>query len=177
MAFVRPEEVVKNFGLEPGMTVADFGCGSGYYSLAAAKMIGDHGKVFAIDVQKELLESVKSNARLNNLNNIEFIWADLEIPEGSHLAPDSVDLVIISNILFQAEDQTAVAKEAFRVLKNKGRLAVMEWSESFGGLGPRPENVVKKDKCEKIFIEQGFILDKEFEPGEHHYGLIFAKHV
>lgn len=175
--FVRPEEVIKNFGLEPGMTMADFGCGSGHYTLAAAKIVGDHGKIFAIDVQKDLLESVKSGARLNNLNNIEFVWADLEIPKGSRLAPESVDLVIISNILFQAEDQMAVAKEAFRILKNKGRAAVIEWSESFGNLGPRPEDVVKKDEAKKIFMEQGFVLDKEFEPGEHHYGLIFVKHV
>lgn len=175
--FVRPEEVIKNFDLGPGIAVADFGCGSGHYTLAAAKIVGDYGKVYAIDVQKELLESVKSTARLNNLNNIEFIWADLETSEGSRLAPDSVDLVIISNILFQAEDKIAVAKEAFRILKNKGRAAVIEWSESFGNLGPRPEDVVKKDGAKKIFLEQGFALDKEFEPGEHHYGLIFAKHV
>lgn len=159
------------------MTMADFGCGSGYYSLAAAKIVGDHGKVFAIDVQKDLLEAVKSNARLNNLNNIEFVWADLEIPEGSRLTLESVDLVIISNILFQAGDRMAVAKEAFRILKNKGRVAVIEWSESFGNLGPRPEDIIKKDECKKKFVEQGFILDKEFEPGEHHYGLIFIKHV
>jgi len=177
MAFVRPEEAIKNFGLEPGMMVADFGCGSGHYSLAAAKIVGDLGKVFAIDVQKELLESVKSAARLNNLNNIEFVWADLESSEGSRLNPDSIDLVIVSNILFQAENRPAVAKEAFRILKNKGRLAVIEWSESFGNLGPRSEDIVKKDEAKKIFMEQGFVLEKEFEPGDHHYGLIFAKHV
>lgn len=159
------------------MIVADFGCGSGHYTLAAAKIVADLGKVFAIDVQKELLESVKSGARLHNLNNIEFVWTDLENSEGSRLAPDSVDFVIISNILFQAGNRLAVAKEAFRVLKNKGRVAVIEWSESFGNLGPRPDDVVKKDEAKKIFMEQGFVLDKEFEPGEHHYGLIFVKHV
>lgn len=175
MAFVRPEEVVKNFGLEPGMVVADFGCGSGHYTIAAAKIVSKNGTVYAIDVQKEMLQAVKSRAEINNLKNIEIIWADLEAPEGSHLASGSLDFVIISNILFQAENHGQIAKEAFRVLKNEGRVAMIEWLESFGGLGPRPEDIVSRDNCKKIFTEEGFILDKEFDPGEHHYEIIFHK--
>jgi ubiquinone/menaquinone biosynthesis C-methylase UbiE len=175
MAFVRPEEVVKSFGLEPGMAVADFGCGSGHYTIAAAKLVSETGTIYAIDVQKDLLEAVKSLAGINNLKNVEIIWADLEKLQGSRLDNDSVDFVIISNILFQAENRSQIAKEAFRILKNNGKIAVIEWLESFGGLGPRPEDIVSRDNCKKIFIKEGFVLDREFDPGEYHYGMIFHK--
>jgi ubiquinone/menaquinone biosynthesis C-methylase UbiE len=175
MAFVRPEEVVKNFGLEPGMAVADFGCGSGHWTIAAAKLLGKSGTVYAIDVQKELLQAIKSYAEVNNLKNIEIIRADLEAAEGSHLANGSLDFIIISNILFQADNRGQIAKEAFRVLKNKGKVAVIEWLESFGGLGPRPEDIISRDDCKKIFLGEGFVLAREFNPGEYHYGMIFYK--
>jgi ubiquinone/menaquinone biosynthesis C-methylase UbiE len=126
--FVRPEETIKEFELEPGMVVADFGCGSGHYTVAAAKRVGDTGRVYALDVQKDLLQAVKSTAELNNLKNIEIIWADLDIPLGSRLADNSVDFVIISNILFQTENRLQITKEALRILKDGGKVAVIEWA-------------------------------------------------
>lgn len=174
--FARPEEIVKKyFDLQPGMIVADFGAGSGHYTLAAAKIAGDSGKVYAIDVQKDLLERIKSHSEEEGLKNVEIIWADLDKPDGSGLSEESVDFVIISNLLFQVEDKNAAAKEAFRVLKKGGRAAVIDWSDSFGGTGPHSEKVFSKQECEKIFLETRFVLDDEFEAGEHHYGFIFKK--
>ncbi len=176
MAFVKPEEIVKKyFHLQPGMVVADFGAGSGFYTLAAAEAVGDSGKVYAVDIQKDLIEKIKSRAEDEGLKNVEIVWADLEKEEGSKFAENSIDFIIISNILFQVPDKVSVVNEAFRVLKNGGELAVLDWSESFGGLGPRPENVFTREACEKIFLEGGFVLDEEFEAGEHHYGVIFKK--
>lgn len=175
MAFVRPEEVVKNFGLEPGMAVADFGCGSGHYTIAAANLIGKTGTVYAIDVQKELLQAVKSHAEINNLKNIEIIWADLEAPEGSHLASGSLDFVIISNILFQAENHGQIAKEAFRVLKSRGKTAAIEWEKGPGKVGPVLEKRISKEEVQQIFLQEGFKIEREFQPGENHYGLMFMK--
>ncbi|MCX6731508.1 MAG: methyltransferase domain-containing protein [Candidatus Parcubacteria bacterium] len=182
--FVRPEEVIKEFDLEPGMTVADFGCGSGHYTVAAAKRVGEKGRVYALDIQKDLLQAVKSAAEFNNLKNIEITWADLDLPQGSRLADKSVDFAIISNILFQAEKREQIAKEALRILKDGGRVAVIEWAaegeprqgrEKIGKTGPAPEKRVAKEEAGKIFLEQGFKLEKEFQPGDNHYGLIFKK--
>jgi len=176
MAFIKPEEIVrKNFGIQPGMAVADFGAGSGHYTFAVAENFGDSGVVYAIDVQKDLLEKIKSRAEEDGLKGVEIIWADLDKEEGSRLAGDSLDFAIISNLLFQSENKPAVAKEVWRTLKSGGRAGVVDWSESFGGLGPKPEDIFSKQECEKLFLETGFILEKEFEAGEHHYGLIFKK--
>jgi len=175
MPFVRPEETIEMFDLSPGMVVADFGCGSGHYAIAAAKRVGEHGRVYAIDVQKELLQSIKSTAEINHLKNIEIVWADLDLPQGSRLADNSLDFVIISNILFQAENKEELAREASRVLKNNGKTAVIEWDASDGKTGPAKEKRVTKEEAKKIFLERGFKLFREFQPGDNHYGLIFEK--
>lgn len=187
---------MKNFGLEPGMAVADFGCGSGHYTIAAARIVSPPaggGTVYAIDVQKELLQAVKSHAEINNLKNIEIVWADLEVTEGSHLASNSLDFVIISNILFQAENRGQIAKEAFRVLKSGGKTAVIEWAvgdeprsprseagcqgreREPGKVGPVLEKRISKEEVQQIFLQEGFKMGREFQPGENHYGLIFMK--
>ncbi len=173
--FVRPDEVVKSFGLEHGMIVADFGSGSGHYVFAVSKLIGDKGIVYAIDIQKDLLQATKNTAEMGGLKNVEIIWADLDEEKGSHLADNLVDFIIISNILFQAEKKEQIVKEAFRILKSGGRTAVIEWEKKEGLAGPAMEQRISKDNSQGIFLSQGFKLEKEFQPGDNHYGLIFKK--
>lgn len=175
MPFVRPEEIIKKIGIEPGMVVADFGAGSGHYSIAAAKIVRNTGKVYSIDIQKELLAAIKSTAALNNLSNIEIVWSDLEAPEGSRLADKSSDTIIISNILFQVGDKETMLKEASRILKDNGRIAVIEWDKKVGKVGPPAEKRVFKEECLEIFRNAHFKLTKEFIAGENHYGLLFEK--
>ncbi len=176
MAFVRPEEIVKKyFGLRAGDVAADFGAGSGHYVFPVAKIVRDSGVVYAVDIQKDLLEKIKSRAHEEGLKNVEIVWSDLDKPEGSRLAEGSADLIIISNLLFQVENKEEVVKEAFRALKKGGRAAVIDWSDSFGGLGPRKEDVMDKEECKKLFLENGFVLNDEFDAGAHHYGFIFKK--
>lgn len=175
--FVKPEEVIKNFSLEPGMVVADFGAGSGHYVIEAAKIVRNSGKVYAIDIQKELLSAIKSKAETNNLNNIEIIWSDLEASSGSRLKENSVNLVIVSNILFQAENKKVIIEEARRILKNDERLIVIEWLKEDGpiAMGPSNEQRIAKNDCISLVAGLGFKMEKDFNAGEHHYGLIFKK--
>lgn len=172
--FTKPEEVADNFGLMPGMVVADFGSGSGHYTIAAAKIVGSSGVVYSIDIQKNILEAIKSMAELNHLLNVEVVWADLEGKNGSHLADASVDFVVVSNILFQAENRPAVAREAFRVLKTGGRAAAIEWN-SEGKIGPLAEKRLSKEDVKKIFLAEGFLMDRNLPAGESHYGVLFKK--
>ena len=167
--FIKPEEIIKNFEIRNGMVVADFGSGSGHYVLAAAKKMnnsglpaGQAGVVYAIDIQKNLLETIKSEAVKQHLSNVDIIWADIEGKEGTKLASGTLDFAIASNILFQIGDKTTLAKEIFRTLKNGGRAAVIDWDASFGGAGPAPKAVVPKKEAERIFIQEGFLEEREF---------------
>ncbi|MCK5060079.1 MAG: methyltransferase domain-containing protein [Candidatus Pacebacteria bacterium] len=173
--FSDPEKNVANFGLMPGMRVADLGSGSGFYSLAAGKIVGEKGRVYAVDVQKDLLAKLKNEAENIYKKNIETIWGNIEKPGGSGLHDNFVDAVFLSNVLFQTPDKAGLVKEARRILKPKGRVLVIDWTSSFENMGPTPENVLTSERAQEIFEEIGFALDRRMPAGAHHYGLIFKK--
>ncbi len=174
MAFSNPEKNVEKLHLTEGMRVADFGAGSGSYALALAARVGPTGMVYAIDVVKDLLAKLKREASARGLK-IEVIRGDLDEEGGSKLGTESMDAVVVSNILFQAENKEMLAREAYRVLKPTASLMAVDWSDSFGNIGPIPEHVVKKDAGRNIFEKAGFVFEREFDAGSHHWGLIFKK--
>lgn len=171
--FAHPRLNVAALGVEPGMSVADFGSGSGIYVLHIAEALENSGRVYAIDVQRDLLHRVKNEAHRRGFKNVDVIWTDLERPGASKFANQTLDLVLISNLLFQVENKAAVFAEAWRILKPAGRLAIIDWSDSFGGMGPITKDVVNKNAALMLARESGFKLQREFSAGAHHYGMIF----
>ncbi|MBI2639475.1 MAG: methyltransferase domain-containing protein [Candidatus Sungbacteria bacterium] len=174
-SFLNPERVVSYLEVIKGMHVADFGAGAGFYTLPLARRVGEEGKVFAFDVQKRALDLVKSRARLEHLLNVETVWADLELSEGTHLPAESVNLVVISNILFQVEKKFEVLMEAHRILKIGARVAVIEWDETPFPGGPPSDMRLNKRAVQSFLSRAGFSYDREFEAGSHHYGLLYKK--
>ncbi len=175
MAFADPASIVNYFGLKPNMTAADFGTGSGAYALVMAEQVRPNGKVYAVDVQKDLLITLKNTAKERHLTNLEILWGDIENLAGSKIGDQRVDFVLLSNVLFQTKAGYKMAIEAKRILKPGGRVAVIDWTDSFGNLGPRPEDVVTANLAKKVFAQAGFVWEKDFPAGGHHYGLIFKK--
>ncbi|MBI5457374.1 methyltransferase domain-containing protein [Candidatus Kaiserbacteria bacterium] len=180
-SFAHPKRNVAALGVEPGMSVADFGSGSGIYVLHIAEALEHAGRVYAIDVQQDLLKRVKNEAHRRGFKNVDVIWTDLEHPGASKIADKTLDLVLISNLLFQIENKAAVLAEAWRVLKPTGKLAIIDWSDPIGNVsrsngassfGPSKEAIVGKEKALKLAQENGFKLLREFSAGGHHYGLI-----
>jgi len=173
--FSDPQKNIEQCGIMPGMDVADLGAGVGEYTVAAAKALMSTGRVYAIDVQKDLISKLKNDAARNGIYNIEVIWGDIEKPNGTKLGDNTVDLALLCNVLFQMEDKAGIINEVKRILKTSGRVIVVDWTESFGGMGPAPEMVVKKETISAQFEKSGFHLDREINAGSHHYGLIFKK--
>jgi ubiquinone/menaquinone biosynthesis C-methylase UbiE len=171
--FAHPTRNVGALGIEPGMVVADFGSGSGAYVLAIAEVLAGSGKVYAVDVQKDLLRRTHNEAVKRGFSIVHILWCDLEKPHGSKLADKSCDVVLVSNLLFQVEDKREVMREAKRVLRPRGTLAIIDWQESFGGLGPIKEHVFNKSSALSLASATGFVFNREFNAGAHHYGLIF----
>jgi len=171
--FAHPRRNIAALGIQGGMRVADFGAGSGAYVLGIAERLGGSGKVYAIDVQRDLLRRIHNEATRLGYKNVEVICADLETPRASKLADASVDLVLISNLLFQVPDKPPVLKEARRIVRSTGHLALIDWSESFGGMGPVRDDVVTKKNALALAEKSGFELTREFSAGAHHYGLLF----
>ena len=171
--FAHPATNIAALGVESGMMVADFGAGSGAYVLHIAEVLAKSGRVYAVDVQKDLLRRIHTEAHKRGLDAaMEFIWGDLEAPGGSKIADGKLDLVLVSNLLFQIPDKAAILREARRILKPTGRLALIDWSESYGGMGPQREDVVGKSAALALADTNGFELTREFHAGAHHYGLL-----
>ena len=175
MAFTDPAKNIQQFVLGEGWHVADFGSGSGAYTLAAAEHVGGDGRVYAIDVQRDLLSKVKNEAKNRKLLNVEVIWGNVEKVGGSKLGDNSMDAAIASNLLFQLEHKDVGAREIFRVLKPKARVLIVDWTDSFGGLGPQAKMVVTEETAKDIFEKAGFAYESSISAGDHHYGLIFKK--
>ncbi len=173
--FSDPEKIVDQCGIQPGMEIADFGAGSGHFSISASKHLMSTGRVYAIDIQKDLLTKLKNSAAKNGAYNIEVIWGDIDKENGTKLRSSSIDLIFFNNILFQLESKDACIKEIKRILKPAGRVCVVDWEDSFGGIGPQPQFVITKESAVSMFEKAGFHKERELSAGSHHYGLIFKK--
>jgi ubiquinone/menaquinone biosynthesis C-methylase UbiE len=172
--FSVPKENVLQLGLREGMKVGDFGAGSGHYSQAAAAIVGQSGRVYAIDVQEDVLKHLKLNTHAHHQGIIETVWGNIEKPGGTHLRDASLDAAILANTLFQVENREGMLSELKRTLKPGGKLLVVDWAGSYGGLGPAQAQVVEEHDAEAFFINGGFHKVKSLRAGPHHYGIIFT---
>lgn len=174
MNFSDPQSNVLQLGLREGMKVADLGSGVGHYALSAANIVGDTGRVYAVDVQEEVLRHLLDNAKTRGLKNVETVWGNIEKQGGTTLKEHSMDAVILSNTLFQLEDKVPAVHEIKRILKPGGRLLVIDWAGSYEGMGPHPSHVVPEPTALELFITNGFHKLKDFRAGPHHYSIVFT---
>ncbi len=192
--FLRPEEVLKQLNLKEDIIAADFGSGSGGWALPLAKILKE-GEVYAIDILEEPLSALKSRAEILGIVNIKTIRSDLETKKGSKIKDNHLDLVLMTNLLFEIEDKREVLTEGKRVLKKGGKILVVDWKKD-SSLGPK-EGRVSASEVEKIAEEIGLKLEKpstraklgagpvphrnkvsgagEFEASAYHWGLILKK--
>jgi len=175
--FSRPDDNIEYLDLHPGMSVLECGVGAGDYTIHLASRIGEGGHLYAADVQKSLLERVHADAERKHLTNITTLWSDLDAKDSLKKLPDaSIDRVVIANILFQLEQPQNLFLECARVLKPGGLLLCIDWSESFGGIGPRPDAVVHVDIAQSLATQAGLqILKNSIDVGPHHYGFTVRK--
>lgn len=171
--FSDPRHNVEQLGLSDGAVVADLGAGSGFYSIEAARAVAPTGKVYAVDVQRDLLERLKREATRHRVRGIEIVTGNFERLGGSKLREASCDVALLSNVLFMLEDKRAALQEARRILKKGGRLLIVDWSSSFSQMGPHPGHVFYKDDAIRLAYETGFLFEREIHAGAHHYGIIF----
>ena len=169
--FSDPLKNLKAFGLKEDNIVADLGAGTGFYSIALGHIVG-RGKVYAVDLNKDFLGTIKNKAREAHLNNVEIFWGDVSKLGGTKIGDGIVDAVVASNILFQIEDKEQFILEIKRILKQKGRVLLIDWSQS-PIIGQK--TIVPKEKAREMFEKKGFVLDRDIDTGEHHYGMILIK--
>lgn len=173
--FINPADIINQLGVLRNSIVADFGCGSGYFTIPLAQHIGEDGKVYALDVLTSALESVESKAKIHGLSNIITKRVNLEKEGGSKLDSESVDWIILKDMLFQNNKRDVILKEARRILKKDGKMLAIEWNEKASAFGPGNDLKISREELKKLIAGGGFEIEKEISAGDYHYGFIAAK--
>lgn len=173
--FTNPITNINELGVYEGMVAVDLGAGTGAYTIPLAERVGESGRVYAVEVQKEFLTNIKDAATARDLKNVEVIWGDIERLGGTKIKDEIADVAVVSNVLFQAEDKGELLREVKRILKPQGKLLLVDWKDSFGNLGPAPDAVVPANIAQGLAEREGFVVKKAFDAGEHHYGFVFYK--
>lgn len=173
--FFDPPTVLRELGLTPECRNAvDFGCGYGTFTIPAAQIIS--GKVYALDIEPEMIAATRAKAEAAGLSNVETLLRDF-VAEGSGLPPASVDYAMLLNIL-HAEAPRTLIREALRVLVPGGKLAIMHWNYDLTTpRGPSMEIRPRPEQCRAWAEEVGFFV---LEPGiidvpPYHYGMMLRR--
>lgn len=172
---LEPTTFLNSIDFHGALQIADLGCGSGHLAIEMARRVGRGGTVHTFDVQQSALEIVRREARSANIYNIETLWTDLETRESTRLAPASMDLVVIANVLFQSEKKEVILAEAARIVKSSGSVLIVEWLPGLGGIGPNSHVRIPKDSLKLIAEKVDLTFDRDVPAGSHHYATIFKK--
>jgi len=166
--FLNPENIIEELDLSKRMIVADFGCGSGGWTIPVARKVR---WVFALDIQEEALSALRSKMRAERIFNIDALLANVE--EKTTLLSESCDFVLMTNLLFQVDDKKKVLEEGKRVLKKGGKILIIDWIKD----NPLTEEVeyVDFEKIKNLAKDMGLKVEKEFKAGIYHQGLILVK--
>ena len=178
----KEEEWVKFFNPSRALTllgvnyrvrdVADFGCGYGTFTVPAAQMIG--GRIYALDIEPEMVRTVERKAKEIKLNNVVAILRDF-MSEGSGLNDLSVDFVFLFNIL-HTENPIHLLKEAYRILTSGGRVGIIHWRYDETILdGPSMDIRPKPEQCRRWAESVGFNFVKRFDLKPCHYAIVMKK--
>lgn len=160
-----PEETLEKFNIKDDGILLDVGCGIGYFTIPAAKVIKNN-KVIGIDIMPEILDYAKERAE--GISNIEF----KESKEYSFPVEDnSVKYVLISNVIHEVEDKIKYFNEVKRVLEKDGYFLIIDWDKKEMEMGPPVHERISKDEMIELCSEAGFKLIESVEASPNHYGL------
>ncbi|OGY93941.1 MAG: hypothetical protein A2406_03490 [Candidatus Komeilibacteria bacterium RIFOXYC1_FULL_37_11] len=162
-------------GIKNGQRVADLGAGGGMFTLQSARLVGDQGEVYAVDVVKNCLSDIESKARMANLYNIKTVWSNIEIVGATKIPEESLDFVLLVNVLFQTNKTDQVLKEGKRLLKTGGKMLIIDWSARKGGVGPRNDRHISPETINSQAQKINLIPEQQFKAGQYHFGQIFIK--
>ena len=170
--FYSMPALLNYFGLTSGMTVADIGCGTGFCSFPIANIAGDEGKVLALDISTQMLETVKvKKDRWNITNVIPILLQKNSLP----LKPKSIDFVILSLFVHKLESPVIFFKEIERVLKKGGSVGIVGWDEAQLPSGPSIDKRISVNGLKIILESNGMTSAKNKQIGKYHYAMLAGR--
>ncbi len=167
----NPEAILVEIGLKTGFTFIDIGCGDGFFALPASRLVGEKGKVYALDVDDEAIGRLRESAVKENLINL-----NLKVGEAEEtvLCDSCADIVFFGIVLHDFKDPMKVLINAKRMLKHTGRLVNLDWKKELMKLGPPLQKRFSKKEAVNLVEAAGFRIDSVNECEPFHY-IVIAK--
>ena len=161
-----PSQVLEQLKLEPGMTVVDFGCGNGFYTIPMAKMVAPEGKVIGVDIQPEMIQMLKERAAVAAVDNIEPI---LSTEKDTKLPANVVDVLILVDVYHEFSFPAPMLAGIRQSLKDDGVVALLEYRAEDPTVPIKPLHKMSKKQILKEYQANGFKLVREFDglPWQH----------
>jgi ubiquinone/menaquinone biosynthesis C-methylase UbiE len=166
-----PDSILARIGLKPGDTFVDIGCGDGFFTLPAARIVGEAGMVYGIDIDATGLDELRAKASAESLKNIF-----LEVGEAEDIVPceGCADLVFYGIDLHDFHDQARVLANARSIVKPGGLLVDLDWKKEPTPMGPPLEIRFSRQLAGRMIEDAGFELTDVEDSGLYHY-LIIAR--
>ena len=162
---------LRSLGVSEGKVVADLGCGPGFFTLPASELVGPTGKVYAVDVQQEMVDDLRSRLAQQGITNVAVRRSsELELP----LQQRSVDLALLAFMLHEVDQRSSFLLAAKRLLRDDGRIAVLEWEKTETPVGPPVEERIAADEVIADAAAAGLELVEQRSVDEWEYVLTFA---
>jgi len=158
--------LLKALAIRPGQTVCDMGCGSGFYTLELAKLVGPRGLVYAVDVQPEMLQMLVRRMAEQGITNIRPVLGTANDPR---LPRESMDLVLCIDVYHEFSHPEAMLARIRESLKDDGRLVLAEFRGEDAAVPIKPLHKMTKAQVRAELEPAGFVLAREFDrlPWQH----------
>ncbi len=171
---INARALFKELRLKKGSAFLDIACGGGMYTLAASKIVGKNGILYAVDLWEEGISALKEEAAARQIDNIKTIMADVghRIP----LAGRTIDVALMATVLHDLVESgkaEGALKETARILKPGGLFAVVEFKKIKGPPGPPIAIRLEAEDVERIVSWWGFKKRRLLDLGPYHYLTIF----
>ena len=156
----KVDQVLANLSLKPGMVVADIGAGSGLFSRPLAKAVGPGGRVYAVDIQQDLLDYIARRDTEENIRNVQTVLGGFDDPK---LPARNVDLAFINDVWHHMQHRAAYLKALGSYIKPNGRIAIIEMNKDDPNTPHKnqPELLVGRDEIVEWMSDVGFRLEQE----------------
>lgn len=168
---LRPEDLLRSLGLKAGDTLADIGCGPGFFTVPAAEIVGEQGRVLAGDIQGEMLSAIRTRITERGLTNVRiFKTSDVDVP----LPPQCADLALLAFTLNEVEQRARFLHKVGRLLKPDAQLAVIEWEKISETDGPPVADRLSPEELAQDAEAAGLRFVDGRKLNDHHYLSLFA---
>ncbi|MEM9825503.1 MAG: class I SAM-dependent methyltransferase [Planctomycetota bacterium] len=168
----QASESFKILGLKSGMTVCDLGCGNGYWTLPMATTVGEQGKVFAVDIQPEMLRMLKARADRNSITNIKPILGEVDNPK---LPAGELDVLLLVDVYHEFSHPESMLYWIRRALKPEGVVALLEFRKEDPAVPIKPLHKMSKRQIMKEYTANGFKLVREYNRLPQQHLMFFAR--